>query len=182
MALFHASASTFFCRLSDRQWLSVVTIVNGSPLLFLYREVIVMSMVSSVLFYGHDELLLATRGRIFEFAGFRVCYATELQQLARLVYERSVDLMVLCHSLTRTECTTAGLIAQNERIAVFRLLITETSAVCPDFKMKEVADGTVDWMLGPEALVDAACTMLHIAPRWMPVQDRHGFAGKRSVA
>jgi hypothetical protein len=120
-----------------------------------------MSLRSSVLFFGHDELLLLTRGRTFELAGFHVSFAQELHQLPPLIREHSVDLIVLCHTSSDAECRTVGLIAEKERVQMLRLLIAEdgcfwrTSSAIP-----QVGDGVFDWTRGPEALLNEACSML----------------------
>ena len=119
-----------------------------------------MSLLSSVLFFGHDELLLLTRGRIFELAGFRVSFAQELDQVARLISERSVDLIVLCHSLPRKECETAASIAEHERIQVLRLLFTEEECRKAQGFERKVAHYTFDAVRGPIALLEEACSML----------------------
>jgi hypothetical protein len=135
-------------------------------------------MLSSVLFFGHDELLLLTRGRIFELAGFRVCFAQKLGQVPELICERSIDLIVLCHSLSKAECEMACSIAEKERIQVIRLLFTEEECR----KSENAAHWTFDSMRGPVALLEEACTMLRTDQRWTPAEALLDFAAKAGLA
>ena len=136
-----------------------------------------MSLLSSVLFFGHDELLLLTRGRIFELAGFRVSFAQALHQVSPLIREHSVDLIVLCHTSSEAECTTVDGVAEKERIQVLRLLMTESEGGSRgDSATREGADGIFDWTRGPEALLNEACSMLRIERRWTPLEAILVFA------
>lgn len=142
-----------------------------------------MSILSSVMFFGRDELLLQTRGRIFELAGFQVSFAEELRQVSPVVSEHSVDLIVLCHSLSSTECTAVRLIAENAGIQVLQLLITDRGVgEGHDSEMKKPAGVTFDWMRGPEALLEEVCSLLHIERRWTPSEALLAFATKPGVA
>jgi hypothetical protein len=156
-------------------------------LLFLSRSGATgLSLLSSVLFFGHDELLLLTRGRVFELAGFHVCFAQELRLLSELMRERSVDLIVLCHSLSHAECETAASIAENERIQVLRLLFTEEECRKAESSELEVArgtfDATFDAVRGPIALLEEACSMLRTEQRWTPAEALLAFAAKGGLA
>lgn len=66
-----------------------------------------------MLLYGHDELLLSTRKLVWEWAGHQVSVAQELGQISQVLDREHVDLIVLCYSLSRTECAMAGLIAKS---------------------------------------------------------------------
>lgn len=142
-----------------------------------------MSLLSSVLFFGHDELLLLTRGRLFELAGFRVSFAQELNPVSQLIRECSVDLLVLCHTLSRAECEAAGSIAEKQRIQLLRLLFTEAECLegqTPE--KKKFADCTFDWRRGPMALLEEACSMLRIEQRWTAAEALLAFSAKRGLA
>jgi DNA-binding response OmpR family regulator len=141
-----------------------------------------MSLLSSVLFFGHDELLLLTRGRIFELAGFRVCFAQELRQVSELIRERSVDLIVLCHSLSGAECEAAASTGENERIQVLRLLFTEEECRRTEGLERMAAHGIFDSMRGPIALLEEACSMLRAEQRWTPAEALLAFAAKGGLA
>jgi hypothetical protein len=141
-----------------------------------------LSLLSSVLFFGHDELLLLTRGRIFELAGFHVCFAQELPQVSELIRKRSADLIVLCHSLSQTECDTAASIAEHERIQVLRLLFTEEECRKGQSFGRTPAHSTFNSTRGPIALLEEACYMLRTEQRWTPPEAVLAFAAKGGLA
>lgn len=128
-----------------------------------------MQTLQTILLYGHDELLLMTRGRILECAGFRVGITSELKEISRLVRELRTDLVILCHSLSRTECATAGLIAKHHRAALLMLLMADGSAGERDCGMSEVADDVFNLSLEPEKLVAKVRSMLAGRPRRGPM-------------
>jgi DNA-binding response OmpR family regulator len=138
-----------------------------------------MKNPSAVLLYGHDELLLWTRRLVFEWAGYQVSVAQELRQVSRLLDREDVDLIVLCYSLSRTECAIAGLIAKS-RTEVPTLLMTECGERgSRDCDMREVADARFDSLLGPEALVRKVDAILHIKrPHTFPVQMDRRYASQ----
>ena len=121
-----------------------------------------MKNPSAILLYGHNELLLRTRRLVLEWAGYEISVAQELRQVSRLLDREHVDLIVLCYSLSRTECAIAGLVAKN-RSEVPTLLMTECGEMGNrDCGMREVADACFDSMLGPEALVGKVDALLRI--------------------
>ncbi|HEY1576089.1 MAG TPA: hypothetical protein VGF82_03345 [Terracidiphilus sp.] len=124
----------------------------------------------SILFYGHDELLLVTRRRILEGAGFRAEVTSELKEIPRLVHELPADLVVLCHSLSRTECVVAGMIARNHRPEARILLLVADGFFGErdggrDTSMSEVADDILTLSLEPETLVAKVRSMLQERPQ-----------------
>jgi DNA-binding response OmpR family regulator len=138
-----------------------------------------MKNPSVVLFYGHNELLLWTRKLLLEWAGYEVSVAQELRQVSCLLDRKHVDLIVLCYSLSRTECAMAGLIAKS-RSEVPTLLMTEHGQTGNrDCDMREVADVCFDSMLGPEALIRKIDTILQIKrPRSFPTEIERRFASQ----
>jgi DNA-binding response OmpR family regulator len=129
----------------------------------------------SILFYGHDELLLMTRRRILEGAGFRAGVTSQLKEISRLVCELPADLVVLCHSLSRTECVMAGLLAKNHRPDVRMLLMVADGFFRErDSAMSEVADDILTLSLEPENLVAKVRSMLKEQPqgRVMPFAEK----------
>jgi DNA-binding response OmpR family regulator len=136
-----------------------------------------MKNPSAILLYGHDELLLWTRRLVFEWAGYEVSVAQELQQVSQLLDREDVGLIVLCYSLSRAEC--AELIAAS-RSEVPTLLITECGEMGNrDCDVKEVADAWFDSILGPEALVRKVDAILHIKrPHTFPIQMDKRYASQ----
>jgi DNA-binding response OmpR family regulator len=124
----------------------------------------------SILFYGHDELLLMTRRRILEGVGFRADVTSEVKEIPRLVRKLPADLVVLCHSLSRTECVVAGLVARNHRPEVRMLLLAADGFFGErdrerDSLMSEVADDILTLSLEPERLVAKVRSMLKERPQ-----------------
>jgi DNA-binding response OmpR family regulator len=120
----------------------------------------------AVVFYGHDELLLMTRRRILEGAGFRADVTSEVKEIPRLVRELPADLVVLCHSLSRTECVVAGMVARNHRPEVrILLLVADGFFRERDSSMSEVADDIFTLSLEPERLVAKVRSMLKERPQ-----------------
>jgi DNA-binding response OmpR family regulator len=121
---------------------------------------------AAVIFYGHDELLLMTRRRILEGAGFRADVTSEVKEIPRLVRELPADLVVLCHSLSRMECVVAGIVARNHRPQVQMLLMASDGFFRErDTSMSEVADDTLALSLEPERLVAKVRSMLDERPQ-----------------
>jgi hypothetical protein len=90
----------------------------------------------------------------------------DVMEIPRLVRELCTDLVVLCHSLSRTECVLAGMIAKNHRAALRTLLIVADGSIgeC-DYGMSEVADQIFNLSLGPEKLVAKVRSMLNERPQ-----------------
>jgi DNA-binding response OmpR family regulator len=120
----------------------------------------------TILFYGHDELLLMTRRRILEGAGFRAGVTSQVEEFSRLVRELPADLVVLCHSLSRTECVMAGMVARNHRPDVRMLLMVADGFFRKrDTAMSEVADDFFTLSLEPENLIAKVRSMLTEQPQ-----------------
>ncbi|MDQ1450917.1 MAG: hypothetical protein QOK38_783 [Acidobacteriaceae bacterium] len=125
-----------------------------------------MDTSPTILFYGHDELLLMTRRRILEGAGFRAGVTSQMMEIPRLVRELPADLVVLCHSLSRTECVAAALVAKNHRPDVRMLLMVADGFFLErDYAMSEVADDIFTLSLEPENLVAKVRSMLKDQPQ-----------------
>jgi DNA-binding response OmpR family regulator len=111
-----------------------------------------------------------TRRRILEGAGFRADVTSEVKEIPRLVRELPADLVVLCHSLSCTECVVAGMIARNHRPEVRILLLVADGFFGErdrerDISMSEVADDIFTLSLEPETLVDKVRSMLKERPQ-----------------
>ncbi len=125
-----------------------------------------MPSVHTILLYGHDELLLMTRGRILEGAGFKSAMTMDVREIPRLIRELPTDLIVLCHSLSHTECVLAGMVAKTHRAALRTLLIVSDEYIGEgDYEMSEVADEIFNLSLDPEKLVARVRSMLDERPQ-----------------
>jgi DNA-binding NtrC family response regulator len=125
----------------------------------------------TIVFYGRDELLLMTRRRILESAGFRASVTSEVKEIPRLVRELSPDLLVLCHSLSRTECLVAGMVAKNHRAELRTLLMVADGSIgALDSGMSEFIDDMLNLSLEPERLVEKVRSMLEDRPQERPLR------------
>jgi hypothetical protein len=66
-----------------------------------------MSSAYVLLMYGTGEVLLHTRGLIFEMEGYRVYRVRNYRALFSRLLTESIDILVLCHSLSQSECLQA---------------------------------------------------------------------------
>jgi DNA-binding response OmpR family regulator len=111
-----------------------------------------------------------TRRRILEGAGFRADYTSEVREIPRLVRELPADLVVLCHSLTCTECVAAATVARNHRPEVGVLLLMPDGFLRESdresgYGISEAADDIFALSLEPERLVAKVRSMLKDRPQ-----------------
>ncbi|HEX4156156.1 MAG TPA: hypothetical protein VHY48_11130 [Acidobacteriaceae bacterium] len=69
-------------------------------------------MLSSVLIFGHDTTLLGTRALILGRDGFQVLTTTDAAETNHILARQSVDLLILCHTLSEQERRTALALAR----------------------------------------------------------------------
>ena len=62
---------------------------------------------SSILLFGHDEYLLATRQWVLQSRGYRVLTTTNLARIDTIAAMPPIKLLVLCHSLSPAEIAEA---------------------------------------------------------------------------
>jgi DNA-binding response OmpR family regulator len=134
--------------------------------------------IQGVLLYGHDAVLLMTRARILEGAGFRTSVTSELKEITHLARRFPADLIVLCHSLSDMECRTAALIAKHYRPWARTLLMVAEGGTEDDRAVSELADDVFFLSLEPEKFVEKVSSMLEERARsrmlrfpakgWMP--------------
>src|SRR5579862_1952122 len=72
-------------------WYSAVFLGGGS------------TMYGTILSYGADSILLATRGMVLEQAGYQVISAESFQNALLVLMNHQIDACVLCQSLTEEE-------------------------------------------------------------------------------
>jgi hypothetical protein len=65
----------------------------------------------SIVLYGHDERLLATRQWVLQSRGYRVLTVAHPAKIASIAQDLPVKLLILCHSLTPAECDYAVALA-----------------------------------------------------------------------
>jgi hypothetical protein len=67
---------------------------------------------NSILLYGRDEHLLATRQWVLQSRGYRVLTLVDLSAFAAIPQDPPIRLVLLCHSLSEDECEAAMLLAE----------------------------------------------------------------------
>jgi DNA-binding response OmpR family regulator len=61
-------------------------------------------MAYSVLLHGHDAVLLDTRRMVLEVQGFEVLSSMQESTVLKALVSRRIDLLILCHTLSKEEC------------------------------------------------------------------------------
>lgn len=133
-----------------------------------------MQPLQGILLYGHEELLLTTRSRILEGAGFRTSVTSESKEISGLVRGLPADLLLLCHSLSHRQCAAAGLIAKHHRPQVLTLLMADGCTRECDCGISDVVDELFFSSLQPKELVAKVRSMFEGRPpsRLMPFPER----------
>ena len=102
-----------------------------------------------IVVYGHDQSLLDTRTWVLQGAGYQVSQVSHLSELEKTADERSVALVVLCHTLSGEEWeeTRASLAYRPE---IKRLLITANRPL----SAQAISEPAVSAFDGPRALLE----------------------------
>ncbi len=101
-----------------------------------------MPTPASVLVFGRDYQLVHTRSLILERAGFHVHTASSLPDIQQLHSEPSMDVMLLCHSLSRQECDEALIIAQKRWPQIQTIVLVSGSSDCGSSSADAVMEAT----------------------------------------
>jgi len=108
-------------------------------------------MLSRVVLYGYDALLLSTRELLLQHAGFEVRSTSDHKQLMRLLYEHAPNLLIVCHTIPEPECHAVLMAAHAARPAPKTLVLTTRfSGPC------ETGEDSVLTLDGPQTLLAAA--------------------------
>lgn len=102
-----------------------------------------------IVVYGHDQSLLDTRTWVLQGAGYQVSQASQLSEVEQAADQRSVALVVMCHTLSGAECeeTRTHL---DHRPEIHRLLITANQRL----SVPAMGEPVISAFDGPRALVD----------------------------
>jgi hypothetical protein len=103
----------------------------------------------AVLIYGQDQQLLDTRQWILEGAGYRVWSRTEISGIAHVIAYHQIDLLILCHSLSRDECESALVLARYESPLMKTLVLTADQC---EYQAKLTSE-VLDIRQGPTKLI-----------------------------
>ena len=115
-----------------------------------------MSSQIVILVYGRDPHLLETRRRLLELSGARVGIATDISDIVQLDPAEQIDLIVLCHSLSREQCDRALEIAHRRWPQVQILVLTSGECGCH----AEYADQVADISEGPAYLLNTVANLV----------------------
>jgi DNA-binding NtrC family response regulator len=107
-----------------------------------------MAASTRILSVGHDQHLLSLRSMVLETAGFEVIEAYSVSDALRLAQSDAVDLVLLCHTVPRSEQQRV-LSAIRQR----RRLMPVLSVIAHDFVMP--AEGCASAPAAPQQLLDA---------------------------
>jgi DNA-binding NtrC family response regulator len=110
-----------------------------------------MSTLASVLVFGSDYQLVHTRSLILEKAGFRVRTASSLPDIQKLLSEPSMDVMLLCHSLSTQDCSEALIITHDRWPRIQTIALVSGSSNCGSDSVDSVLEATE----GPAKLISA---------------------------
>jgi len=110
-----------------------------------------MPAPASVLVFGRDYQLVHTRSLILEKAGFHVRTASSLPDIHQLLSEPSMDIMLLCHSLSNQECNEALSITHERWPRIQTIALISGSSGCGS----DSADVVMESTEGPAKLISA---------------------------
>jgi DNA-binding response OmpR family regulator len=106
---------------------------------------------------GSDATLLESRARVLEGAGFAVRRAQSIPQVKHALQETNVDLLLLCHTLTKEDCQRAIAASRelNPKIATLSLVAYAGR------RPKERDRVVIHQMSGPRMLVETVRSILN---------------------
>jgi hypothetical protein len=111
---------------------------------------------ASILIFGRAPQLLETRRLILERAGARVWTAAELSDIKSIAHAVSIDLVILCHSLSMEQCGRALALASTLWPQVKSLNLSSGCCECNP----EISERVVDANRGPAHLLDAVANLI----------------------
>ncbi len=123
------------------------------PVAYLARRMPPMPVPASVLVFGRDSQLVHTRSLILEKAGFHVRTAASLPDIHQLLSEPSMDVMLLCHSLSTAECDEALTMTQERWPQIQTISLISGSSGCNS----QPTDSVLNASDGPAKLIQEVC-------------------------
>ncbi len=102
-----------------------------------------------IVVFGHDQTLLDTRTWVLQGAGYQVTQALRLCELEQAVAERSVALVVMCHTLSGQEWDETRT-SLDHKPGIKRLLITANQPL----SVQAIGEPTISAFDGPRALLE----------------------------
>ncbi len=116
-----------------------------------------MPTPASVLVFGRDFQLVHTRSLILEKAGFHVRTASSLPEISQLLSEPTMDVMLLCHSLSTEECDEALAMTQQRWPRIQTISMLSGSSGCAS----QPTDAVMNAADGPAKLIREVCKHIH---------------------
>ncbi len=119
-----------------------------------------MSTPCVLLHFGYDGLLSEARAVVLEQAGYEVVLAHSGNDALRVIKSRSVDLVLVCHSVPPEEAQPVLAEIRRLRPRVPILAVHVGGLTQPE---RRYADGFVDGLRGPDHLLARISTFLSTA-------------------
>ncbi|WP_446743218.1 hypothetical protein [Silvibacterium acidisoli] len=110
-----------------------------------------MNETPFVLLYGRDSQLLETREWILETIGYPSQVASRLEEFQLYLQDRSLTLVIICHSVPAAE-TDAAIAAAHQRRPDLRMLVLVANA---SMRYRKTGERTFDTQEGPGLLIEA---------------------------
>jgi hypothetical protein len=116
---------------------------------------------ASILMYGHDAYLLATRQWVLESRGYRVLALADLDGFAAIPQTPAIRLVLLCHSLSAEECEAAMSLARARWPEIQSLVLDVDGSRAPAGLLGQLLH-TMD---GPAKLIAMVGKLMGSAPQ-----------------
>jgi DNA-binding response OmpR family regulator len=104
-----------------------------------------------IIVYGQDKTLLDTRAWVLQTAGFEVGTATDLNEIESLSTTRTVELLILCHTLSPVQVSSAIALSRSDKSNIGQLLIISG----PTTPITETPYPTMNPFSGPNAFIES---------------------------
>ena len=112
-----------------------------------------MPAPASVLVFGHNDQLVHTYCLILHKAGFHVHTAASLSDIRQLPSTPTIEVMVLCHSLSPQDCDDALSLTHDRWPDIQTIALVAGSFDCGS----DSTDAVAEAYDGPAKLIDAVC-------------------------
>ena len=128
-----------------------------------------MQPTGTVLIYGHDPLLLQTRRRILEQAGYTAWAAEVLDEVESIITTNAVGLLIVCQTLSDEEGEAAITLAHQIRPEMKTLVMSLTRQRL----LKTPQETPFNVSTGPRNLLDTVQKLMG-KPRENTIPERQG--------
>lgn len=108
-----------------------------------------MNTSGLLLTFGRDAQLLETRALVLEKAGYRVQQTTSLPEMERALTQATFNLVILCHSISGVECSSALSTIHRQTPPPPCLVLTTGQSACAD----SLSENLLNPMEGPAKLI-----------------------------